>query len=111
MDSGGTVPAYNYTCFYGKRNYIIFFVIPFYLQSVPVHSANCVKTYTMACRFYGKRNYIIFFLIPFYLQSVPVHSANCVKTYTMACRRVLTINPHYQSSVTNRFKASRGFWE
>jgi hypothetical protein len=26
------------------------FVIPFYLQSVPVHSANCVKTYTMALR-------------------------------------------------------------
>jgi hypothetical protein len=29
---------------------IYIFVIPFYLQSVPVHSANCVKTYTMACR-------------------------------------------------------------
>jgi hypothetical protein len=27
-----------------------YFVIPFYLQSVPVHSANCVKMYTMACR-------------------------------------------------------------
>jgi hypothetical protein len=27
-----------------------FFVIPFYLQSVLAHSANCVKTYTMACR-------------------------------------------------------------
>jgi hypothetical protein len=27
----------------------VFFVIPFYLKSVPVHSANCVKTYTMAC--------------------------------------------------------------
>jgi hypothetical protein len=26
------------------------FVIPFYLQSVPVHSPNCVKTYTVACR-------------------------------------------------------------
>jgi hypothetical protein len=24
------------------------FVIPLYLQSVPVHSANCVKTYTVA---------------------------------------------------------------
>jgi hypothetical protein len=27
-----------------------FVVIPFYLQSVPVHSANCVKPYTVACR-------------------------------------------------------------
>jgi hypothetical protein len=27
-----------------------YFTIPFYLQSVPVHSANRVKTYTMACR-------------------------------------------------------------
>jgi hypothetical protein len=27
-----------------------FFVIPFYLQSAPVHSANCVKTYTVASR-------------------------------------------------------------
>jgi hypothetical protein len=27
-----------------------FFVIPFHLQSVPVHSANCVKTYTVPCR-------------------------------------------------------------
>jgi hypothetical protein len=27
-----------------------FFVIPFYLQSVPVHSANCIKTYTIACK-------------------------------------------------------------
>jgi hypothetical protein len=27
-----------------------FFVIPFYLQSLLVHSANCVKTYTVACR-------------------------------------------------------------
>jgi hypothetical protein len=26
------------------------FVIPFYLQSVKVHSANCVKIYTTACR-------------------------------------------------------------
>jgi hypothetical protein len=26
-----------------------FFVIPFYLQSVLVHSENCVKKYTMAC--------------------------------------------------------------
>jgi hypothetical protein len=25
------------------------FVIPFYSQSVPVHSANCIKTYTVAC--------------------------------------------------------------
>jgi hypothetical protein len=25
------------------RSYGIFFVIPFYLQSVPVHSTNCVK--------------------------------------------------------------------
>jgi hypothetical protein len=29
---------------------VIFFLIPFYLQSVLVHSANCVKTYTVACR-------------------------------------------------------------
>jgi hypothetical protein len=28
----------------------LFFVIPFCLQYVPVHSANCVKTYTMARR-------------------------------------------------------------
>jgi hypothetical protein len=27
-----------------------FDVIPFYSQFVPVHSANCVKTYTVACR-------------------------------------------------------------
>jgi hypothetical protein len=27
-----------------------FVIIPFYLQSVPVHSANCVKTYTVARR-------------------------------------------------------------
>jgi hypothetical protein len=27
-----------------------FLVISFYLQSVLVHSANCVKTYTVACR-------------------------------------------------------------
>jgi hypothetical protein len=26
------------------------FVIPFYLQSIQVHSENCVKMYTMACR-------------------------------------------------------------
>jgi hypothetical protein len=26
-----------------------FFVIPFYLQSVLVHLANCIETYTMAC--------------------------------------------------------------
>jgi hypothetical protein len=26
------------------------FEIPFDLQFVPVHSANCVKTYTVACR-------------------------------------------------------------
>jgi hypothetical protein len=29
---------------------MIFFVFPFYLQSVPVHSANFVQTYTVACR-------------------------------------------------------------
>jgi hypothetical protein len=29
---------------------IHFFVIPFYLQSVQVHSANCVKMYTVVCR-------------------------------------------------------------
>jgi pyoverdine/dityrosine biosynthesis protein Dit1 len=28
----------------------LFLVIPLYLQSVPVHSANCAKTYTVACR-------------------------------------------------------------
>jgi hypothetical protein len=28
----------------------IFFVVPFYLQTVQVHSGNCVKMYTMACR-------------------------------------------------------------
>jgi hypothetical protein len=27
----------------------LFFVIPFYLQSVPVHSANCVNIYAVAC--------------------------------------------------------------
>jgi hypothetical protein len=33
------------------RNHIrIFFVIPFYVQCVPVHSANCVETYAVACR-------------------------------------------------------------
>jgi hypothetical protein len=26
------------------------FVIPFHLQSLPAHSANCVKTYPVACR-------------------------------------------------------------
>jgi hypothetical protein len=30
--------------------YVVFFVISFYLQSVLVHSANCVLTYTVACR-------------------------------------------------------------
>jgi hypothetical protein len=38
---------------YEKMSTIIlksFFVIPFYLQSVELHSANCVKTYTMACK-------------------------------------------------------------
>jgi hypothetical protein len=29
---------------------VFFFVIPFYLQSVPVHSARCVETYAVACR-------------------------------------------------------------
>jgi hypothetical protein len=29
---------------------LCFSIIPFYLQSVAVHSANCVKTYTLACR-------------------------------------------------------------
>jgi hypothetical protein len=27
-----------------------FFVIPFYLQCIVLHSANCVKTYIVACR-------------------------------------------------------------
>jgi hypothetical protein len=31
-------------------NVKVFCVIPFYLQSVPVHSVNCVKMYTIACR-------------------------------------------------------------
>jgi hypothetical protein len=30
--------------------YSDFFAIQFFLRSVPVHSANCVKTYTVACR-------------------------------------------------------------
>jgi hypothetical protein len=29
---------------------IFFVAIPFYLQYVPVHSTNCVRTYTVACR-------------------------------------------------------------
>jgi hypothetical protein len=29
---------------------LFFSVIPFYSQSAPVHSANCVETYTAACR-------------------------------------------------------------
>jgi hypothetical protein len=33
---------------YRSKEY--FFVTAFYLQSVAVHSANCVKTYTVACR-------------------------------------------------------------
>jgi hypothetical protein len=28
----------------------LFFVIPFYLQSVQIRTPNCVKTYTVACR-------------------------------------------------------------
>jgi hypothetical protein len=32
-----------FQCFFGG-------VIPFYLQSEPVYSANCVKTYSVACR-------------------------------------------------------------
>jgi hypothetical protein len=31
-------------------NHYIFFVIPLYLQSVPVHSVNCVQTYIVSCR-------------------------------------------------------------
>jgi hypothetical protein len=31
------------------KEFAFFFVIPFYLQSVAVHSANCVKMYTVAC--------------------------------------------------------------
>jgi hypothetical protein len=30
--------------------YKLIFVTPFYLQSMPVHSANCARTYTVACR-------------------------------------------------------------
>jgi hypothetical protein len=26
------------------------FIIPYHLHSVPVHSANCAETYTVACR-------------------------------------------------------------
>jgi hypothetical protein len=33
-----------------KGSFFCYVVIPFYLQSVLVHSANCVKTYTVACR-------------------------------------------------------------
>jgi hypothetical protein len=38
--------------FSNKTNVVkgFFFVIPFHLQSVPIQSANCVKTYTVACR-------------------------------------------------------------
>jgi hypothetical protein len=38
-----------------------------------------------------------FFVIPFYLQSVQVHSTNCVETCSV--------------ELSNRFKASCGFWE
>jgi hypothetical protein len=34
--------------FEGTYSEILFFVIPFHLQSVPVHSANCVQNYAMA---------------------------------------------------------------
>jgi hypothetical protein len=27
-----------------------FFLIQFYLQAMPLHSANCVETYAMSCR-------------------------------------------------------------
>jgi hypothetical protein len=53
--SEGYYTAQNYTLIsrdssvIGVRPQYIFFVIPFYLQSVPVYSANCVKTYTVAC--------------------------------------------------------------
>jgi hypothetical protein len=33
-----------------KNCFYAFFVLPFYLQSVPVQSVNCVKIYTMACK-------------------------------------------------------------
>jgi hypothetical protein len=33
------------------KHYIIFsFIIPFYLQYVPIKSANCVNSYAVACR-------------------------------------------------------------
>jgi hypothetical protein len=33
-----------------EPDFLNIFVIPFHLQSVQVHSANCVKIYTVACR-------------------------------------------------------------
>jgi hypothetical protein len=35
-----------------------FLVIPFYLQSVVLYSADCVKTYTMACTGMFSRNHL-----------------------------------------------------
>jgi hypothetical protein len=49
-----------------------------------------------------------FFAIPFHLQSILVYSANCLKIriqwHAEECSLALL-------SVTNRFKASCGFWE
>jgi hypothetical protein len=43
--------GHNIFNFYAVCQIKVFFcVIPFYLQSVPVHSATCVQTYTMAWR-------------------------------------------------------------
>jgi hypothetical protein len=44
-----------WVCGWGERGTcrcreITFLVIPIYLQSVPVHSANGAKTYTVECR-------------------------------------------------------------
>jgi hypothetical protein len=35
------------TLVHNQQMYISFLIIPFYFQSAPVHSANCVKAYTM----------------------------------------------------------------
>jgi hypothetical protein len=38
------------TCHWSFNTFFLFFATPVYLQSVPVNSANCVKTYTMTRR-------------------------------------------------------------
>jgi hypothetical protein len=39
----GLICNFNLLASIGHTNMFTFFVIPFYSQSVPVHSANCVK--------------------------------------------------------------------